>query len=258
MNWAEKQSDCIALLRDAIQSELARFDRSASTEWNRVCIGFGDEDDVVVMPCRLLLPFHYPSTIEDLDAVKPAHFDFPADWDPRLFHIPLFREQYDEVSQHDTDIGFMSAFARTLQKRIELARDACRRTSGDVTFFGIERESDEWWEVLTFHLSGPPLPSAPMPRSDVQLYCRLKRQTHAGIGRYSFGIENGVVTELSLDGASTTDKTVSLMLAVPNLSELCCHLQRLSLKNSLVSRDSIVLLRRALPNVQIEHSYFQD
>ena len=45
--------------------------------WETLLLGISDQGEIAASPCRLVLPFHYPATIEGLDDDEQDHFSFP-------------------------------------------------------------------------------------------------------------------------------------------------------------------------------------
>lgn len=123
-----------------------------------------------------------------------------------------------------------------------------------MTVFGIESDIETWWEVNTFHISGPRIPSPPTPVSDAQVLARLCQHTHSYVGQSRFQIEDGAIVEVSFDGADTTDATFDLLRDVPCLRELLGKLRRMSLQSTLVTGRSLRFLERELPHVEIVYS----
>ena len=69
-------------------------------------------------------------------------------------------------------------------------------------------------------------------------------------------MEGGAITEVSFDGADTTDATIDLLRSVPRLGELLGKLRKISLKRTLVSHRSLRFLERELPHVEIAYSHY--
>ena len=142
------------------------------------------------------------------------------------------------------------------QRRIEVLRDACSSFDPALTIFGIESDTETWWEVNTFHVSGPRIPSPPAPVSGAQLLARLCRHTHSYVGRSRFRIEGGAITGVAFDGAATTDATIDLLRDVPNLKELLRSLKEMSLQSTLVTEHSLSFLESELPHVEIAYTHY--
>jgi len=209
------------------------------------------------MPCRLVLPFHYPATIAELDELGPDHFEFPET------SLKLSRQKIEEfVKQHSllSDLDekeFIRAGEHFMGRKINVLQEACSTLDPTLTVFGIESDNETWWEVNTFHISGPRIPTPPNPVSDVQLLARLRRQTHRHVGQGCFGMEEGAIVEVSFDGGSTTDATIDLLRGVADLKVLLGKLRRMSLQHTLITDRSLKFLERELPHVEIIHSdYF--
>jgi hypothetical protein len=92
--------------------------------------------------------------------------------------------------------------------------------------------------------------------SNAQLLARLCRHTHSYVGRSRFGIESEAITEVSFDGACTTDATIDLLRGIPNLRDLLRRLRRISLESTLVTERSLKFLERELPHVEIAYSHY--
>lgn len=216
-----------------------------------------DDGEIIAFPCRLVLPFHYPATIAELDASGPDHFEFPDT------SLKLNRQKIAEFVEQSALITgleereFMRASEKYEHRRIAVLQEACASFAPDLTVFGIESDNETWWEVNTFHISGPRIPAPADPVSDVQILARLCRQTHSYVGRSRFKIEEESIVDVSFDGASTADTTIDLLRGVPRLRELLGKLKRLSLQSTLVTDRSLRFLERELPHVEIVHSdYF--
>jgi hypothetical protein len=121
----------------------------------------------------------------------------------------------------------------------------------------METDNETWWEVNTFHVSGPRLPPPPPPKTDVQIFARLCRQTHRDI-RNALTFSNGYVSEFRLGGAGTSDATIDLLRNIPNLRDLLRNLEKLSFRSTLLTSRSLRFLKRDLPHVQIDYSHFDD
>jgi hypothetical protein len=246
--------------RDFLGAELDRFRSELSPDqWHTLLVGVGDEGDIMVFPCRLVLPFHYPATIAELDEVGPDHFEFP---DSSLImqrhRIPEFAEQYSVFAGLEDQAESLRVSERQKQRRIDILQEACVSFDSPLTVFGIESDTETWWEVNTFYLSGPRIPPPPTPVSDVQILSRLRRHTHSYVGQSCFRIEEGAITEVQFDGADTTDATIDLLRNVPRLSQLLGKLRKISLRKTLVTERSLKFLARELPNLEIIHSHYLD
>jgi hypothetical protein len=229
----------------------------APDQWQALLVGVSDQGEVAAYPCRLVLPFHYPATIEELEDYGPDHFTFPeSSWELRWQEIPEFAEQYKIFAALDDDAESTRASDRHKHRRIEVLQDACASFDPALTVFGIESDTETWWEANTFHISGPRIPSPPAPVSDAQVLARLCCHTHSYVGQSRFQIEDGAIVEVSFDGADTTDATVDLLRDIPRLRELLGRLRRMSLQSTLVTDRSLRFLERELPHVQIAYSHY--
>ncbi len=258
MNDSSPPSASVIAVRRHLAAELERArTQLAQDQWQALLVGVGDQGEIAAYPCRLVLPFHYPATIEELDAYGPDHFTFPqSSWELRWQEIPEFVEQHEVYAALEDDAESTRASARQKQRRIEVLQDACAPFDPALTIIGVESDIGEWWEVNTFHISGPRIPSPPTPVSDAQILARLCRHTHSYVGRSRFHMEGGAIMEVSFDGADTTDATIDLLRSVPRLGELLGKLRKMSLKSTLVSHRSLRFLERELPHVEIAYSHF--
>lgn len=245
-------------VRELVAGEIERARTHLSPElWQAVLVGVSDQGEIAAYPCRLVLPFHYPATIAGLDDYGPDHFSFPeSSWQLHWQVIPEFAEQYEVFAALDDKGESTRASERHKHRRIQVLREACTSFDSALTIFGIESDIETWWEVNTFHVSGPRIPSPPNPISDVQVLARLCRHTQSYVGSTRFHIENGAVTEVSFDGACTTDATIDLLRGVPRLGELLGKLRRMSLQSTLVSDRSLRFLGRELSHVEIVYSHY--
>lgn len=239
----------------------AELDRArtqlAPDQWQALLVGVSDQGDIAAYPCRLVLPFHYPTVIEELDDYGPDHFTFPeCSWELRWQEIPEFVEQYEVFAALDDDAESTRASDQHKHRRIQVLQDACAPFDPALTIFGIESDNESWWEVNTFHISGPRIPSPSAPVSDAQILARLCRHTHSYVGQSRFHIESGRIIEVSFDGAATTDATIDLLRNVPRLRELLGRLRRMSLQSTLVTDRSLRFLEREMPHVEIAYSHF--
>ncbi len=246
----------ISLIGDYLASELKRAGSQLTPrDWQSLLVGVGDRGEIAAYPCRLILPFHYPSTVDELDEYGPDHFTFPQEsWKLRWQEIPEFAAQYAVWSKIDDDAQSLRVSQRHRRDRIQALQEACASLDPKLTIFGVESDSEEWWEPNTFHLSGPRLPAPPPPVSDVQILTRLCRQTHSYIGRSRFQIDGNHIVAAAFDGADTTDSTVDLLRGVPRLKELLARLQKLSFQHTLLTPRSLRFLARELPHVEITYS----
>jgi len=253
-------SNSVKEIRDFLNLELERFREGLSPDqWQTLLVGVSDEGEIMAFPCRLVLPFHYPATITELDDLGPDHFEFP-DSSLKLNRqkIPEFEDQYAVFAAMEDRAEANRASERHVQRRINALQDACATFDPGLTVFGIESDNETWWEVNTFHISGPRIPAPLDPVSDAQLLSRLCRQTHSYVGQSRFEIENGAIVGVSFDGASTSDATIDLLRGVPRLKELLGNLRKMSLRSTLVTDRSLRFLERELPHVEIAYSsYFE-
>ena len=245
-------------VRDFLASELDRArTQLAPDQWQALLVGVSDQGEIAAHPCRLVLPFHYPATIEELDDYGPDHFTFPeSSWELRWQEIPEFAEQYRIFAALDDIAESTRASSRHTHRRIEVLQDACIPFDPALTVFGIESDDESLWEANTFHISRPRIPSPPTPVSDAQVLARLCRHTHSYVGQSRFHIEGGAIVEASFDGADTTDATIDLLRDVPRLGALLGKLRRLSLLKTLVTNRSLSFLESELPHVEIAYSHF--
>lgn len=258
MSKSSAQSASVTQVRNYLSAEIQRARTQLSTDqWQALLVGVSDQGEIAAYPCRLVVPFHYPATIAELDGHGPDHFTFPGrSWELRWQVIPEFVEQYEVFAALDDDAESTRALDRQIQRRILVLQDACAPFDQALTVFGIVSDTEEWWEANTFHISGPRIPSPPTPVSDVQILSRLCRHTHSYVGQSRFQIEDGVIVEVSFDGADTTDATFDLLRDIPRLPELLGKLRRLSLRSTLVTGRSLRFLERELPHVEIAYSHF--
>jgi hypothetical protein len=299
MTTRDEIAKSVTEVRDFLKGEIARAKQTLrSGKWDTILVGVSDCGELSVHPCRLLLPFHYPVTIDELDAEKPDHFEFAesvlkdANWKPdkskpndgedmkdlkRFFGnhafasyrkaprmwsvqrhaVPLFEKLYDKVTAKE-GLEFEKVAAQQEKVQRQILQEACAKFDPKQTIIGIESESEEWWEVLTFHIQGPRIPQPPAPVSDVQLLCRLHRQTHNYIGKTAFTSKRGRITEIHLDGACTSDTTIDLLRGIANLKSLCNALKEISLRSTLVTRKSLDFLKAELPHVKVSWSAYPD
>lgn len=258
MRKPEENQETTDLIREQVRDDLKRAKLSLTLEqFEALLIGVSDEGEIAVYPCRFILPFHYPATIEELDEYGPDHFQFPQEqWELKWKEIPEFAQQYDHWFSIDDDAISYQLGERNLQTRIRRFQEACSVLDPTLTIFGIESDTETWWEVNTFHISGPRIPPPPLPQSDAQLLARLCRHSHSYVGESRFTIEDAEITEASFNGADTTDRTIDLLRGVPNLSVLLRGLRKISLENTLVTSRSLQFLKRELPHVEVIYSHF--
>jgi hypothetical protein len=257
MSNSSPPSTSVQEVRGYLAAELERARTQLAPDvWQGLLVGVSDQGEIAAYPCRLVLPFHYPTTIEELDDFGPDHFTFPeTSWKLRWQQIPEFAEQYEVFAALDDDTESTLASDRHKHRRIEVLQDACAPFDPALTVFGIESDTETWWEANTFHISGPRIPSPPTPVSDAQILARLCRHTHSYVGQSRFQIEGGAIVEVSFDGADTTDATIDLLRDVPRLRELLGRLRRMSLQSTLVTDRSLRFLERELPHVEITYSH---
>jgi hypothetical protein len=256
-----KSSEHLASIKevcDYLNAEIERARTQLSPDqWQALLVGVSDQGEIGAFPCRLVLPFHYPASIAELDDYGPDHFTFPEkSWELRWREIPEFAEQYEVFAALDDDAESTRVSDRHMQRRIAVLQEACASFDPRLTVFGIESDSEEWWEPNTFHISGPRIPSPPPPVSDAQVLSRLCRHTHSYVGQSRFQIEDGAIVEADFDGGCTTDATIDLLRNVPRLRELLSKLRRLSLQSTLVTERSLRFLKRELPYVEISYSHY--
>jgi hypothetical protein len=236
--------------------ERARTQLSAD-QWQTILIGASDDGEIAAYPCRLVLPFHYPATVDQLDDHEPEHFSFPqSSWKLRWQGIPEFVEQYKVYNSLEGDAESVRAENSHKQRRIQVLQQACDSVNSGLTIFGIESDIETWWECNTFHIAGPRIPSPPLPVSDAQVLARLCHQTQSYVGKSRFKIEDGAIVGVGFDGASTTDATIDLLRGIPRLGELLSKLRKMSLQSTLVTGRSLRFLERELPHVEIQYSHY--
>jgi hypothetical protein len=245
-------------VREFVAAELQRARAHLSSDlWQAVLVGVSDQGELAVYPCRLLLPFHYPATIEELDDYGADHFSFPESaWKLQWHVISEFAEHYEVFEALDNKTESIRASNRHLHRRIQVLREACAPLDPVLSIFGIESDIETWWEANTFHISGPRIPTPPIPISDAQLLARLCRHTQSYVGKTRFHIKDGAIIEVAFDGASTSDATIDLLRGVPHLSVLLARLRRMSLQSTLVTDRSLRFLKRELPHVEIVYSHY--
>ena len=258
MSKSSAQPTSVKEVRDYLAAEIERArTQLAPDQWQALLVGVSDQGEIGAYPCRLALPFHYPATIAELDDRGRDHFSFPEDsWKLRWVAIPEFAEQYEIFAALDDDAESIRASDRHKHRRIQVLQDACAPFDPALTVFGIESDTETWWEANTFHIAGPRIPSPPTPVSGAQVLARLCRHTHSYVGQSRFQIEDGAIVEVSFDGADTTDATFDLLRDVPRLRELLGKLRRMSLQSTLVTDRSLRFLERELPHVEITYSHF--
>ncbi len=258
MSQSSSQPASLKEVRDYVAAEIERARTQLSPdEWQALLIGVSDQGEIAAYPCLLVLPFHYPATIGELDDYGPDHFGFPeASWELRWQEIPEFAKQYEIFAALDDDAESIRASDRHQHRRIQVLQDACVPFDQALTIFGIDSDTETWWEANTFHISGPRIPPPPAPVSDAQVLARLCRHTHSYIGRSRFAIEDGAIVEVAFDGADTTDTTIDLLRGIPRLRELLSKLRRMSLQSTLVTERSLRFLQRELPHVEIAYSHY--
>jgi hypothetical protein len=259
MSKSSAQNGSVTEVREYLSAEIHRAREQLSPDhWQALLVGVSDQGEVAAYPCRLVLPFFYPATIAELDARRTSHFTLvrkPA-WDLQKHIIREFAEQYKIFAALDDDAESIRASDRHMHRRIEVLQDACAPFDPALTIFGIESDTETWWEANTFHISGPRIPSPPTPVSDAQVLSRLCRHTQSYVGQSRFQIKDGAIVEVSFDGAATTDATFDLVRDVPRLRELLGKLRRMSLQSTLVTDRSLRFLEGELPHVVITYSHF--
>jgi len=258
MSHSHTQSESAKVVHDYLAEEIRRAQKQLSPDQRQAfLVGVSDQGEIATYPCGLVLPFYYPSSIEELDDYGPDHFTFPeGSWELRWLPIREFAEQYEFFAALEDDAESIRASERHKQRRIEVLQEACSSFDRALTIFGIESDTETWWEVNTFHVSGPRIPPPPNPVSDAQVLARLCRHTGSYVGKSRFQIKGGAITQVDFDGADTTDATIDLLRVVPNLKELLRNLRKMSLESTLVTDRSLRFLRRELPHVKIAYSHF--
>lgn len=245
-------------VRTHLAAELVRARTHLSPNlWEALIIGVSDQGTIAIYPCLWVLPFHYPASIQELDDYGPSHFKFPeTEWTLRWQEIPEFAEQYEVFMALEEDAEITQASDQHRRRRIAVLQEACSGFDPALTIVGIESDTEEWWEVNTFHLAGPRIPAPPTPVSDAQILARLCRQKGSYVGRSRFQIEDDAIVEVSFEGADTTDATIDLLRPVPRVRELLGKLRRISLLHTRVTNRSLRFLERELPHVEIAYSHF--
>ena len=220
---------------------------------------WGDWGKIAASPCGLVLPFHYPATMEELDEPERDHF-IPASksWKPNWQSIPEFEDQNKVYSDTEDNVEDKAELMRVeqihRQRRISVLQEAASSFLPTLTVFG--NDSASWTEVNTFHISGPRLPQPPAPVSDIQILARLCKHTHSYVGQNRFRMEHGAITGVDFNGADTTDITIDLLRGVPNLAHLLRNLKKMSLKSTLVTDRSLNFLARELPHLEVSYSHY--
>ena len=259
MSNSSQPTESVEEVRSYLTAELEQARTQLSPDqWQAILVGVGDQGEIAAFPCCLALPFHYPASIEELDQRPTNHFGFVKKplWSLRTHLIREFAEQYEVFAALDDPKESIRVSDRNESRRIDVLRSACTSFDSALSVFGIESDSETWWEVNTFHIAGPRIPFPPTPVSDVQVLARLCRHTQSHVGRSRFHIEDDAIVEVSFDGAGTTDATIDLLRGVPRLRELLGRLRRMSLQSTLVTDRSLRLLERELPHVEIAYSYY--
>ena len=151
MNDSSPPSASAGEVRGYLAAEIERArTQLAQDQWQALLVGVGDQGEIAAYPCRLVLPFHYPATIEELDVYGPDHFTFPKDsWELRWQEIPEFAEQDEVFAALEDDAESTRASARHKHRRIEVLQGACAPFDPALTIIGIESDIGEWWEVNT-------------------------------------------------------------------------------------------------------------
>jgi hypothetical protein len=187
--------------RDFLGADLDRFRSKLSPDqWHTLLVGVSDEGELMAFPCRLVLPFYYPATIAELDGLGPDHFEFPdRSFKLQAHRMAEFAEQYSVFATLEDSAESIRVSERQKQRRIDVMQEACAFFDSALTVFGIESDTETWWEVNTFYVSGPRIPPPPTPVSDVQILSRLRRHTHSYVGQGCFQIEEGAITEVKFD-----------------------------------------------------------
>jgi hypothetical protein len=258
MSQSPNPSDSVKTVHDYLVNEIQRARMELSPDqWQAILVGVSDGGEIAARPCLLVLPFHYPGTLNELDAPGRHHFNFPKkSWKLRHHAIPEFVEQSEVLAALDDPAQSVDVSDRQRRRRIEVLQEACASVDPALTIFGIESDNESWWEVNTFPISGPRIPSPPAPVSDVQVLARLCRHTHSCVGPSRFHIEGGAITGVAFDGADTTDATIDLLRVVPNLKELLRNLKEMSLQRTLITERSLKYLQKELPHVEVLCSHF--
>src|SRR6266705_2782618 len=93
------QMESVKAVQAYINAEVHRAQKQLSPDqWQAILVGASDQGEIAAYPCRLVLPFHYPATLDELDEYGPEHFSFPkSSWDLLRQPIHEFCEQYKVV-----------------------------------------------------------------------------------------------------------------------------------------------------------------
>src|SRR5690606_33514619 len=107
-------------VRNYLTAEIERARTQLSPDqWQALLVGVSDQGEIGAFPCRLVLPFHYPASIAELDDYGPDHFTFPEkSWELRWREIPEFAEQYEVFAALDDDAESTRVSDRHKQRRI--------------------------------------------------------------------------------------------------------------------------------------------
>src|SRR5687767_5284119 len=100
MSRQPANTDSVKAVHEYLRAEIRRAqEQLTSDQWEAIMVGMSDQGVIISSPCRLVLPFHYHASIEELNHRGPPHFNFPkSPWKHCRQDIPEFAEQYQVVS----------------------------------------------------------------------------------------------------------------------------------------------------------------
>ncbi|WP_196140635.1 hypothetical protein [Aliikangiella sp. G2MR2-5] len=242
-----------------LKSEIKRSEETLSTEYNQAYIvGCSDDGQIAVFPCQLQIPFHYPKSISELESYdEPQHFIIDeSNWNEEWLTVAEFEKDYETACLPENEEKFDELINDAINKRIMTLKEACVQLNVLKPIVFVQSESEYWFEVNTIHLAGPELPEMPEPSCDIEVLSRLLRHT-VSAPQYSLKIENGVVTEVDLNGGSTNDSTIDLLRNIPNLSELLKGLKRINLESAAISTKSLDFLKTEIQDVELNYTPYK-
>jgi hypothetical protein len=221
--------------------------------WDTVMLQLFDDGLISFIPCRPVLPFYYPATIEELGPPSKPHLEFAKDWKRYTKVFTVFRKLYEQA-QNAPGEQFCKLFESYHRFRMDCVTEASKSMRTQFRILAHE-ESGILREVTSLHVSGTPLPSPPAPRTSIQAFARLYGHTHSMIGRSGpMTFEGNDLVALQFLGHEVTDQTLALLDAVPNLRELCASLRTITFESTLVSAGAIRHLQQRLPHVKIKNN----
>ncbi len=216
-----------------------------------VSLGLADMGNLSFIPCKAILPFYYPPNYEENKYEVIEHFDFfDKAWLTCVTMIPEFREHYITFSQ-TIDRG--KECDLQLERRLLVLREACKNIDTNLTIVAHNSDSEVGFEVNTHHISGPPLPPHPNPRTDIQLFNRLDSLTESYMGIGQNKLKNGVLIEAALDGGSSEDRVIDILISTPNAQVLLKNLKKLNLRCTRISPKKVEDLQKFLPWVYVNY-----